>query len=245
MLSIFWYLLVSVIEFHYEQLKLLPHLGCILDNYDNISTHRPPLPSFQYNLLHQKLTVLNCCIEERRNNSRYHSTSTMHDSNQNHSNEKEVIEKDMNKNDSTYMNETTTTTTTNANVNANTNANANTSSNHTSHDFDLRQCVQGDSIYNDECNQLLGEENSSDSEISFFSDSEATPRHDESNDTPATSTNFILHHRHTLSATPEHPAKPEGKGILNWSGWFLVGTDIPCFIPITKDKDILTVGIKH
>lgn len=39
--------------------------------------------------------------------------------------------------------------------------------------------------------------------------------------------------------------KPSGHGILNWSGWFLTGTSIPCWIPITKDKNILTVFINN
>ena len=192
-LSLFWYLLVSVIEFHYEQQKLLPHLGCVLDNFDNICLNRPPLPSFQYNLLHQKLTVLNCCIEEKRNNSRYHTT----------------VEKDTDEGR-----------------------------------------THGDSFYDERGeNDYLGEENSSDSEISFFSDSEATPRMEENSNytspPPQSQSQSQLqsqsHHRHSLSASIDHPIKPEGKGILNWSGWYLVGTTIPCFIPITKDKDILTV----
>ena len=67
-LSLLWYFFVTVIETYYEHHKLLPHLGCVADNFDNISIARPPLPTFQYNLLHQKLTLLNCCIEEQRNN---------------------------------------------------------------------------------------------------------------------------------------------------------------------------------
>ena len=69
--ALFWYLFVSVGESHYESLTLLPHMGCVVDNFGNISRARPPLPSFQFNLLHQKLSLLNCCIEEKLNNSRY------------------------------------------------------------------------------------------------------------------------------------------------------------------------------
>lgn len=161
-------------EYHYEQLKLLPHLGCVLDNFDNISICRPPLPSFQYNLLHQKLTVLNCCIEERTNNSRY---------------------------------------------------------------------VNGDMTPGfEEC--------SSDSEISYFSDSEEVSDHGimESLELPdqterVDESNSMENERDEQSEKKEKGlVKPEGKGILNWSGWFLAGTDIPCFIPITKDKNILTVS---
>lgn len=36
-LSLFWYLFVSVVEYHYEQLKLLPHMGCILDHKDSFA----------------------------------------------------------------------------------------------------------------------------------------------------------------------------------------------------------------
>ena len=119
---------VTIVEFHFEQKRLLPHLSCIVDNEDNISSLRPPLPTFQYNLLHQKLMLLNCCVEELRNN-----------------------------------------------------------------------CC---------------DEDSDDSPL-FFSDSE-----DEEEP--------FVHH-------------PHGKGILNWSGWFLGGSDVPCWLPITKDKAILTV----
>lgn len=161
-------------EYHYEQLKLLPHLGCVLDNFDNISICRPPLPSFQYNLLHQKLTVLNCCIEERTNNSRY---------------------------------------------------------------------VNGDMT-------PRFEECSSDSEISYFSDSEEVSDHGimESLELPdqterVDESNSMENERDEQSEKKEKGlVKPEGKGILNWSGWFLAGTEIPCFIPITKDKNILTVS---
>ena len=65
--ALFWYLFVSVVESHYESLTLLPHMGCVVDNFGNISRARPPLPSFQFNLLHQKLSLLNCCIEEKLN----------------------------------------------------------------------------------------------------------------------------------------------------------------------------------
>ena len=135
-LSLLWYFFVTVIETYYEHHKLLPHLGCVADNFDNISIARPPLPTFQYNLLHQKLTLLNCCIEEQRNNS----------------NAEEDLSSD------------------------------------------------------------------SDSPL-YFSDEEKEVNPEE-----------ILH-------------KPSGHGILNWSGWFLTGTSIPCWIPITKDKNILTVFI--
>ena len=127
--SLFWFLFVTIIEFHFEQKKLLPHLGCLVDNADNIASLRPPLPSFQFNLLHQKLTLLNCCIEELRNNRR--------------------------------------------------------------------------------------KEADDDSPL-FFSDSEGEEE-------------AFVHN-------------PHGKGVLNWSGWFLGGTDEPCWLPITKDKAILTVG---
>ena len=127
--SLFWFLFVTIIEFHFEQKKLLPHLGCLVDNADNIASLRPPLPSFQFNLLHQKLTLLNCCIEELRNNRR--------------------------------------------------------------------------------------KEADDDSPL-FFSDSEGEEE-------------AFVHH-------------PHGKGVLNWSGWFLGGADEPCWLPITKDKAILTVG---
>ena len=68
-LSLFWYLLETVVECHYTQTSLLPHLDCVLDSTDNVCRARPPLPSLQYNLLHQKLSLLNCCIEEKRNNA--------------------------------------------------------------------------------------------------------------------------------------------------------------------------------
>ena len=96
-----------------------------------IASLRPPLPTFQYNLLQQKLMLLNCCVEELRNNSDEDS-----------------------------------------------------------------------------------DEDSDDSPL-FFSDSE---------DEEAS----FVHH-------------PHGKGILNWSGWFLGGSDVPCWLPITRDKAILTV----
>ena len=67
--SLFWYLFVTIVEFHFEQKRLLPHLGCVVDNADNIAALRPPLPTFQYNLLQQKLMLLNCCVEELRNNN--------------------------------------------------------------------------------------------------------------------------------------------------------------------------------
>lgn len=133
-LSLFWYLFVTVIETHYEHHKLLPHLGCISDSFDNISYSRPPLPTFQYNLLHQKLTLLNCCIEEQLNNE----------------NAEDIFATD------------------------------------------------------------------SDSPL-YYSDDE--------------------------KEVEKQFHKPEGKGILNWSGWFLTGTSIPCWIPITKDKTILTVSL--
>ena len=161
-LSLFWYLFVSVVEYHYEQLKLLPHMGCILDHKDSICVNRPPLPSFQYTLLHQKLTMLNCCIEERANNSRY--------------------------------------------------------------------------ITDDE--SLGYEECSSDSEVTYFSDSE-----DESEVIETDQVSSVEREETDSNEKEEDYVKPEGRGILNWSGWFLAGTDIPCFIPITKDKNILTVII--
>lgn len=133
--SLFWYLFVTIVEFHFEQKRLLPHLGCVVDNADNIASLRPPLPTFQYNLLQQKLMLLNCCVEELRNN-------------------------------------------------------------------------------NEEGSEKGSEEDSDDSPL-FFSDSE-----DEEES--------FVHH-------------PHGKGILNWSGWFLGGSDVPCWLPITRDKAILTV----
>lgn len=133
--SLFWYLFVTIVEFHFEQKRLLPHLGCVVDNADNIASLRPPLPTFQYNLLQQKLMLLNCCVEELRNN-------------------------------------------------------------------------------NEEGGEKDSEEDSDDSPL-FFSDSE-----DEEES--------FVHH-------------PHGKGILNWSGWFLGGSDVPCWLPITRDKAILTV----
>lgn len=121
-----------MIETHVARHTLLPHMGCITDNFDNISIARPPLPTFRYNLLHQKLTLLNCCIEEQLNNS------------------------------------------------------------------------SNDDLFSTDSDSIL-----------YYSDEEKVEEE-------------VIH-------------KPEGHGILNWSGWFLTGTSIPCWIPITKDKNILTV----
>ena len=128
---------MNVIETHVSQRTLIPHMGCISDNFDNIAMARPPLPNFKYNLLHQKLTLLNCCIEEQLNNS---------------------------------------------------------------------------------MNEIEDYVSDSDSDTPLYLSDEEKEEKEED----------VIH-------------KPKGRGILNWSGWFLAGTTIPCWIPITKDKNIMTV----
>ena len=81
------------------------------------------------------------------------------------------------------------------------------------------------------------EECSSDSEISYFTDS------DDEHESEVIETESLPSREGDETDSKDSFVKPEGKGILNWSGWFLAGTDIPCFIPITKDKNIFTVII--
>ena len=161
-LSLFWYLLETVVECHYTQISLLPHLDCVLDASDNICRARPPLPSLRYNLLHQKLTLLNCCIEERKNNT---------------------------------------------------------------HNVDESESDDDDPIYFDE-----NEEPMDPPEDGYAIASANQLSEEKGSSSP------------DFNASVDPPVKvPLGKGIYNWSGWHLLGSHEPCWIPITKDKDILTV----
>ena len=157
-LSLFWYLLETVVECHYTQISLLPHLDCVLDASDNICRARPPLPSLRYNLLHQKLTLLNCCIEERKNNT---------------------------------------------------------------YNVDESESDDDDPIYFDENEEPTGE---------FVASAKSMP--EDSFSSPDSN-----------SSVDPSVKVPLGKGIYNWSGWYLLGSHEPCWIPITKDKDILTVTL--
>lgn len=163
-----------MVECHYTQTSLLPHLDCVLDSTDNVCRARPPLPSLQYNLLHQKLSLLNCCIEEKRNNS---------------------------------------------------------------HNDDLSESDDDDPIYFDQYQTPLTDESLSPNPQTPIAEADAlSPTVNQDPLSPPIST----------SGTGEEHATPSvkvplGKGIYNWSGWYLLGSHEPCWIPITKDKDILTV----
>lgn len=159
--ALFWYLTVMVIEFRYHHHQLLPHLGCVLNNEDNICDLRPPRPAFLYNLLHQKLTLLNCCIEEQRNNA--------------------AAEQAEDKSQPSASNETPK------------------------------------------------DETPSETPV------EPPPA-------PAAPRLAGTQDETPLDETPPVPIQEAaGSGILSWTGWFLAGTAIPAWIPVTRDKSILTV----
>lgn len=209
-LSLFWYLLETVVECHYTQTSLLPHLDCVLDSTDNVCRARPPLPSLQYNLLHQKLSLLNCCIEEKRNNA---------------------------------------------------------------HSEDLSESDDDDPIYFDQYQTPITDDSPSPNPQTPSIEPVLTPTNEvpsmETNEVPPTDTHESPSQpahaspsqpnpqpsstapdspRDSSSDTRADPAVPSvkvplGKGIYNWSGWYLLGSHEPCWIPITKDKDILTVPL--
>ena len=190
-----------MVECHYTQTSLLPHLDCVLDSTDNVCRARPPLPSLQYNLLHQKLSLLNCCIEEKRNNS---------------------------------------------------------------HNDDLSESDDDDPIYFDQYQTPLTDESLSPNPQTPIAEADVlsptvnqdplspTMNHDPLSPTmnqdplSPTMNQDPLSPPISTSGTGEEHATPSvkvplGKGIYNWSGWYLLGSHEPCWIPITKDKDILTV----
>ena len=217
-LSLFWYLLETVVECHYTQTSLLPHLDCVLDSTDNVCRARPPLPSLQYNLLHQKLSLLNCCIEEKRNNAHSDDLSESDDD------------------DPIYFVQYQTAIT----------------------DDSLSPNPQTPSIEPDltPTNEVPSTETSGvpPTEKSGVPPTETsgvppTDTHDSpSHPAPQPSSPAPDSPRDSSSDPRAEPAVPSvkvplGKGIYNWSGWYLLGSHEPCWIPITKDKDILTVPL--
>ena len=217
-LSLFWYLLETVVECHYTQTSLLPHLDCVLDSTDNVCRARPPLPSLQYNLLHQKLSLLNCCIEEKRNNAHSDDLSESDDD------------------DPIYFDQYQTPIT----------------------DDSLSPNPQTPSIEPDlsptnevpstEISGVPSTETSgvppTDTHTSPSQPIHTSPSHP----TPQPSSTVPDPPRDSSSDPRAEPAVPSvkvplGKGIYNWSGWYLLGSHEPCWIPITKDKDILTVPL--
>lgn len=225
-LSLFWYLLETVVECHYTQTSLLPHLDCVLDSTDNVCRARPPLPSLQYNLLHQKLSLLNCCIEEKRNNAHSDDLSESDDD------------------DPIYFDQYQTPIT----------------------DDSLSPNPQTPSIEpvlsptnevpSTETNEVPSMDNhtspsqpvhTSPSQPTSESPSQPTSE-SPSHPTPQPSSTAPDSPRDSSSDPRAEPAVPSvkvplGKGIYNWSGWYLLGSHEPCWIPITKDKDILTVPL--
>lgn len=209
-LSLFWYLLETVVECHYTQTSLLPHLDCVLDSTDNVCRARPPLPSLQYNLLHQKLSLLNCCIEEKRNNAHSDDLSESDDD------------------DPIYFDQYQTPIT----------------------DDSLSPNPQTPSIEpvlaptNEDRSTETNEDHSTETNGVPSTDTNDSPSHP----APQPSSPAPDSPRDSASDPRAEPAVPSvkvplGKGIYNWSGWYLLGSHEPCWIPITKDKDILTVPL--
>lgn len=212
-LSLFWYLLETVVECHYTQASLLPHLDCVLDSTDNVCRSRPPLPSLQYNLLHQKLSLLNCCIEDKRNNAHSEDLSESDDD------------------DPIYFDQYQTPIT----------------------DDSLSPSPQTPSP-DPSIPQTGGVAASSPTEDSSAVNPQpslasptvpAAPTVPAVPAAPGSPVSPVSPRAAPSDAAPE-PAAPSvkvplGKGIYNWSGWYLLGSHEPSWIPITKDKDILTV----
>ena len=217
-LSLFWYLLETVVECHYTQTSLLPHLDCVLDSTDNVCRARPPLPSLQYNLLHQKLSLLNCCIEEKRNNAHSDDLSESDDDDPIYFDQYQtpLTDESLSPNPQTPSIEPAIPPT---------NGPSSLDTRETS-SLDTRESP---SVSTHESPSVSAHESPS---YPTPQPSSAAP------DSPRGSSSSAR----AESAAPSVKV-PLGKGIYNWSGWYLLGSHEPCWIPITKDKDILTVPL--
>ena len=233
-LSLFWYLLETVVECHYTQTSLLPHLDCVLDSTDNVCRARPPLPSLQYNLLHQKLSLLNCCIEEKRNNAHSDDLSESDDDDPIYFDQYQTPITD----DSLSPNPQTPSIEPDLSP---TNEVPSTETNEV-------PSMDTNEVPSTETSGVPSTETSGVPSTDTH-DSPSQPIHTSlSHPTPQPSSTAPDSPRDSSSDPRAEPAVPSvkvplGKGIYNWSGWYLLGSHEPCWIPITKDKDILTVPL--